>query len=590
MNNQMIGKLLQERYQIVQPLSAGVFGQTFIAVDMHHPEKPRYVVKQLKVNNYQSTFYFDHLRLRFLTETETLKHLGRHPQIPELITCFEENERFYLVQQFIPGESLAAELPTSPQSSGKWSEIDVIKFLEDALSILEFVHSQGFIHCDIKPENLIRRAIDARLVLIDFGSIQPIDFSIETELSIDQIPVTSLGYIPPEQFIGQTQPNSDLYSLGIIAIQAITGLAPLQLEIDAETNEIIWCDDDTQINDYLIAFLNQMIRYQHQERFQSAHEALWVLKHIEWENNPAEIQIAKSQLSYQTIEKTPQKPQPLLAGLRLGLLINSVLLGLGVYSLFNNSQAYSATETLYKAIAKYQSGDLQKAINLARSIPFDSNLYPEAQASIEEWQKQWQKDAEHYVLANKAFKESRWTDVLSHAPQVTVNSYWHAKIQPLVEQAKINIEAQTQALLAKAYAKAEERDFSTALYYLQQIPEESSAGAIVKQKLAEYNQKRQVRSGYYLYQAHNQASVGDFFGAIKLLERVPKDADVYAQARVKLQEYSQKLRLRNQQQELATLKTVPDIEVQNTPIDKHAVERRVFLQPQDYLQEVNIRN
>lgn len=55
MNNQMIGKLLQERYQIVQPLSAGVFGQTFIAVDMHHPEKPRYVVKQLKVNHYQST-------------------------------------------------------------------------------------------------------------------------------------------------------------------------------------------------------------------------------------------------------------------------------------------------------------------------------------------------------------------------------------------------------------------------------------------------------------------------------------------------------------------------------------------------------
>jgi hypothetical protein len=115
----------------------------------------------------------------------------------------------------------------------------------------------------------------------------------------------------------------------------------------------------------------------------------------------------------------------------------------------------------------------------------------------------------------------------------------------------------------------------------------SSAGAIVKQKLAEYNQKRQVRSGYYLYQAHNQASVGDFFGAIKLLERVPKDADVYAQARVKLQEYSQKLCLRNQQQELATLKT---LEMQNTPTNKHALERRVFLQPEDYLQEVNIRN
>ncbi|QJB43309.1 serine/threonine-protein kinase [Dolichospermum flos-aquae] len=585
MTNQMIGQVLQDRYQIVQPLSAGVFAQTFIAVDMYHPEKPRYVVKQLKVNHYQSTSYFDHLRLRFLTETETLKHLGRHPQIPELITYFEENERFYLVQQFIPGESLAAELPHDPESHGKWSQVDIIKFLEDALSILEFIHSQGFIHCDIKPENLIRRAIDARLVLIDFGSIQPVDSSIDTEFSIDQIPVTSLGYIPPEQFIGQTQPNSDLYSLGIIAIQAITGLSPLELEIDAETNEIIWCDHDTSINDYLVAFLNQMIRYQHQERFQSANEALWLLKHIEWDNNPAEIQIAESQLSDKTIETTDQKSQPLLAGLRLGLLINSVLLGLGVYSLFNNSQAYSATEILYKAIARYQSGDLQKAINLARSIPLNSNVYPEAQASIEEWQNQWQKDAKHYVLTEKALKERRWTDVLYHAHKVPINSYWKSKIQPLVAQAKLNIEAQTQSLLAKAYAKAEERDFSTALYYLQQIPEESSAGAMVKQKLAEYNQKRQVRSGYYLYQAHNQASIGNFFAAIKLLERVPKDAEVYAQARVKLEEYSHKLRLRNQQQELAILKTVPLAERQNTPI-----QRRVSLQPEDYLQEVNIRN
>jgi serine/threonine protein kinase len=583
MNNQMIGKVLQERYQIVQPLSAGVFGQTFIAVDMHHPEKPRYVVKQLKVNNYQSTSYFDYLRLRFLTETETLKHLGCHPQIPELITCFEENERFYLVQEFIPGESLAAELPNDPHSPGRWSQADIIKFLEDALSILEFVHSQGFIHCDIKPENLIRRAIDARLVLIDFGSIQPIDFSIQTELSIDEIPVTSLGYIPPEQFIGQAQPNSDLYSLGIIAIQAITGLSPLQLEIDAENNEIVWCDDDTPINDYLVAFLSQMIRYQHQERFQSANEALWVLKNIEWENQSTEISTAEAQL-YKTIESTTKESQPLLAGMRLGLLINSVLIGLGVYSLFNNSQAYSATETLYKAIEKYQSGDLKKAINLAQSIPNHSNVYPEAQASIEEWQNQWQKDSQHYILAEQALKERRWTDVLYHAPKVPTNSYWQAKIQPLVKEAKVNIEEQTQALLAKAYAKAEERDFSTALYYLQQIPEESSAGIKVKQKLSEYHQKRQVRSGFYLYQAYNQASVGDFFGAIKLLERVPRDSEVYSQAKIKIQEYSQKLRLRNQQQELAALKTVP------ISARKTTIQQKVSLQSDHYLQEVNIRN
>ena len=583
MNKQMIGTVLQDRYQIVQPLSAGVFGQTYISVDRYHPQRHRYVIKQLKVNNYQSTSYFDYLRLRFLTETETLKNLGRHSQIPELITCFEENERFYLVQEFIPGKSLAAELPNKPKSPGKWSQADIIKFLEDVLCILDFVHSQGFIHCDIKPENLIRRAIDGRLVLINFGSIQPIDFSLKTELSIDQIPVTPLGYIPPEQFIGQTQPNSDIYSLGIIAIQAITGLSPLQLEIDPENNEIVWCDDDTPIHDYLVAFLSQMIRYKYQERFQSAHEALWVLKNIPWETQPTEIPITETPL-YQSIESTTNELQPLLAGMRLGLLINSVLIGVGAYSLFNSSQAYSATETLYKAIENYQLGDLKQAINLAQSIPNYSNVYPEAQASIKQWQKQWDKDSQHYFLAEQALKQGRWREVLYHIPKVPANSYWRAKIQSLVEEAKTNIEEQTQDLLTKAYAKAEERDFTTALYYLKQIPEESSAGRIVKQKLSEYNQKGQVRSRYYLYQAYNQASIGDFFGAIKLLDKVPQDSPMYPQARKKIQEYSEKIRLRNQQQELANLKPV------TISSKKTTVQTKGYLPADDYLREINIRH
>jgi hypothetical protein len=371
--------------------------------------------------------------------------------------------------------------------------------------------------------------------------------------------------------------------LGIIAIQAITGLSPLQLELDPEHNEIVWCDDDTPIHDYLLAFLSQMIRYKYQERFQSAHEALWVLKNIPWETHPAEIPITETPL-YKSIESTTNESQPLLAGIRLGLLINSVLIGVGVYSLFNNSQAYSATETLYKAIENYQLGDLKQAINLAQSIPNHSNVYPEAQAAIEQWQKQWDKDSQHYFLAEQALKERRWTEVLYHSPKVPANSYWQAKIQSLVEEAKTNIEEQTQALLTKAYAKAEERDFAMALYYLKQIPEESSAGRIVKQKLSEYNQKRQVRSRYYLYQAHNQASVGDFFGAIKLLDRVPQDSPIYPQARKKIQEYSQKVRLRNQQQELANLKPVTISSKKNT------VQTKGYLAADNYLREVNIRH
>ncbi|QIR35572.1 serine/threonine protein kinase [Tolypothrix sp. PCC 7910] len=562
MIHHMIGKVLQRRYQIVQSLGAGVFGQTYIAVDIDYPENPKCVVKQLKVSNSQPS-YLDDLRLRFLTETETLKRLECHDQIPQLIACFEENERFYLVQEFIEGHSLTEELPINKKCGDIWSETQVVDFLEDVLGILDFVHSQGVIHCDIKPENLIRRAADGKLVLIDFGSIQPVDFGEDTELPIQNVPVTSLGYIPPEQFIGQTQPNSDIYSLGIIAIQALTGMAPLQFKLDPYTNEIIWHTPQTQVNDYLAAILSQMIRYDYEDRFQSAGEVLQIIQEMRWENELPQLEALYSlslppeEPSNSNIVETPVPPQksaPLLTGMRVGIAANSVLLGLGVYSLFTTSPAYSEKETLYKATEEYQSGDLDEAIALVKSIPTQSKIYPEAQATVDEWQQQWQVAAEQYQFAETAFQAGRWSDVLVIAPKVPDILYWQSKTDKLVQQAQVNIEAQTQDLLAKAYKSANNRDFSTAISYLRQIPKESSAGAIVQQKLAEYDKKQQIRATYFLQKAYNKASAGQFDDAVKFLHKVPKNTTVYAQAQMKLNEYAQKQRLRGPSSKVAVSK------------------------------------
>jgi serine/threonine protein kinase len=582
----MIGKVLQARYQIVQSLGAGVFGQTYVAVDRDYPENPKCVIKQLKSNSF-SPSYLDTLRLCFLTETATLHLLGSHPQIPKLITCFEEHERFYLVQEFVEGHSLTAELPINQYWGCLWNESEVVELLEDILGILEFIHSQGFIHCDIKPENLIRRTIDGKLVLIDFGSIQSVDLGLDGELPIYRIPVTSLGYIPPEQFIGQTQPNSDIYALGMIAIQALTGLEPLQLKADTDTNEIIWRSQDTPVNDYLAAVLSQMIRYDFQDRFQSATEVLRVLKQMTRETQIPPITetrfdaypkvgVASDHASQHLMS---EKASPLLTSMKLGLAANSLLMGLGVYSLVNNSPAYSETETLYKATEKYQAGDLQKALALAKSIPNHSNIYPEAQAVIEEWQHQWQFAAEQYFIAEQALDEGRWSDVLSVAPQVPDILYWQSKVDKLVQQAQVNMEVQTQDLLTKAYEKAIAREFSTAIEYLRQIPQGSSAGALVQQKLAEYNQKRQIRAAYFLHNANKKASMGDFHGAVQFLRKIPQDTSVYAQAQEKLNEYTQKQRLKSQGQNIAFNSFVPTnstTRVENFQIEHH-------------LQEVNIR-
>lgn len=608
----MIGKILQGRYQVVQTLGAGVFGETYVGVDIENPENPKCVVKQLKVISFQPS-YLQTLRLRFLTETETLKHLGHHEQIPELLSCFEEHERFYLVQEFVEGHPLTAELPIDPNLGYLWSESEVIQFLQDVLSILDFVHSEGVIHCDVKPENLIRRAYDGKLVLIDFGSIQPIDFEIvDMVLPLDQIPVTSLGYIPPEQFVGQTQPNSDIYALGMIAIQAFTGLTPLQLKVDPQTNEIMWRFQNTPVSDYLAAVITQMIRYDYKERFKSAGEVLRSLQQMPLESQRSQTIDVDYTIFLEQGEKThpkhklntnrrhPVSPNssPLLTGMKVGLAANSLVMGFGVYSIIHNTPVYSETEKLYKATEEFQGGDLDGAIALAKSIPLNSNIYPDAQASIDEWQKQWDIAAQQYNAAQQAFNERRWADVVRAGSQVPDILHWQSQTDKLVQQAQANLEAQSKDLLAQAYEKASLKDFSGALDYLSQIPEESSAGTIVQQKLAEYNQKKQIRAAYLLQKAYNKAAERDFDAAVQFLQQVPKDTPVSATAQAKLIEYSQKQRVvqvegekivQVEGEKIASSKAPASVNMNQPFISNSSATNIKSFDLGNQLQEVNIR-
>lgn len=605
MANHMIGKVLQGRYQVVQSLGAGVFGETYVAVDIKNSENPKCVIKQLKVTSTQPS-YLQILRMRFLTETETLKHLRNHQQIPRLICCFEEYERFYLVQEFIEGHAVTAELPIDANLGYVWNESEVIHFLQDVLGILNFIHSQGVIHCDIKPENLIRRASDGKLVLIDFGSIQPIDFNSDAVLPIYIIPVTSLGYMPPEQFIGQTQPNSDIYALGMIAIQALTGQTPLQLKVDPNTKELLWRSNNTLVSDYLAAVISQMIRYNYKERFQSAADVMRAIQEMPLEIRrphtmslenavfPDSTQISrqKGKTIVNPDSGTHKKLSPLLTGMKVGLAANSLVMGFGVYSIVSHSPAYSETEALYKATEEYQDGDLQGAIALAKSIPSTSNVYPEAQASIEEWQNQWQIASETYNTAEQAYQEGRWSEAIRVLSQMPDNLYWQSKTDTLIEQARAKVEKETKELLAKAYEKAALKDFSTALNYLRQIPEESSAGAIVRQKLAEYNRKKSIRASYLLQKAYNKAADRDFESAVKYLEQVPKDTPVYATAQVKLLEYIQKQRLQaeaQQAQKIASSKLATSDNITQSITNNSSAKNIKSLELGSELREVNIR-
>lgn len=279
--NTMLGKLLEGRYQVMQILSAGGFCQTYLAKDTSFADHPICVVKHLKPASNSNSLQT--LRWLFTGEAQALKKLGNHDRIPQLLDHFEENQEFYLVQEFVQGHTLSAEMPPGQ----RWRESQVFQLLQEILDIIQFIHSHGLIHRDIKPSNLLRRQQDNKFVLIDFGSVKQAwsqvitlqgqkihTFAIGLPATIT---VGTPGYMPTEQERGKPRPNTDIYALGMVCIQALTGLHPTQLVEDPNTCEIIW-QQHCYVSAGLADILNKMIRYNFKDRYQSAAEVLEALQ------------------------------------------------------------------------------------------------------------------------------------------------------------------------------------------------------------------------------------------------------------------------------------------------------------------------
>lgn len=285
----MIGSLLDQRYQVVELLGKGGFGHTYTAQDTRRPGNPTCVVKHLKPATHDPDFLQTARRL-FSREAEALEKLGNHDQIPRLLAYFEENEEFFLVQEYIDGHPLSVEM----LSGNRWEESQVIQLLYEILPVLDFIHNNNVIHRDLKPQNIIRRHSDNKLVLVDFGAVKQVQMyslmSPEQQFK-NQTIIGTPGYMPSEQAQGRPRPNSDIYALGIIAIQAVTGLSPKQLAEDLTSGEIIW-RQYAQINDQLADIISKMVRRYYKYRFHFADEALEALASITHPNTPTAIAAA----------------------------------------------------------------------------------------------------------------------------------------------------------------------------------------------------------------------------------------------------------------------------------------------------------
>lgn len=265
--------LLRDRYRVIKALGQGGFGATFLAKDESLPGEPCCVIKQLRPTT-SGAHLLQMARELFEREARTLGKIGNHPQVPMLLAYFEDNQQFYLVQEYISGWTLQQEV----RKSGPFSEAGVKQFLSEILPLLQYIHSQQVIHRDIKPANLIRREQDKKLVLIDFGAVKN---QVNSTVNSDQTALTNFaigtpGFAPPEQMALRPVYASDIYAVGVTCIYLLTGKSPKDLDYNPATGEMIW-RKNVQISEHLAEVLKKMLEASVRHRYQASGDILRAL-------------------------------------------------------------------------------------------------------------------------------------------------------------------------------------------------------------------------------------------------------------------------------------------------------------------------
>lgn len=258
--------LLGDRYRLLRPISEGGFGATFLAVDEALPARDRCVVKQF-LPQLQGRNYAEKAAALFQEEADRLAELGDHPQIPKLLDRLAQAGFQYLVQDFIDGPTLEQILA----EQGPFRESQIWAVLKALLPVLDFVHGFRVIHRDVKPANIIRRASDRRLFLVDFGASK---YATGTALARTGTVIGSAGYAAPEQALGKAVFASDLYSLGVTCVHLLTGLHPFDLYSVGEDAWVWQSYVSPPVSDRLSRVLNTLLARPITQRYATASEVM----------------------------------------------------------------------------------------------------------------------------------------------------------------------------------------------------------------------------------------------------------------------------------------------------------------------------
>lgn len=329
----MLGTTIHSHYKIVKFLGIGRSGTAYLAEDLDLPECPPCLVKNF--HDSDSTLAAKPLLHKlFELQGSILHKVGQHPRIPTLIAKFEENGNRYFVREYIDGDLLSQEI----SRGSTWTQIQVFDFIIDLMEILSFVHKFKYIHQDINPRNIIRRKDNGRFSLIGFSSVKNVEsvwhnIPEHPESNIN-VAIGTPGYTPYEQEQNASQFNSDIYAVGVIAIQALTNEFPI--DRNPRSYELKW-RDGVNINLRLMNIIDKMVRPDYRNRYQSVQE---VLKDLQ--------SFALTQIPPSRFDKL--KPHLIFSGTAFTLL-----LGFGAVKLFSASAEKPIAEPLVAVVTSSPS-------------------------------------------------------------------------------------------------------------------------------------------------------------------------------------------------------------------------------------------
>ena len=280
------GGVIANRYLVQSILEEGEFGCTYLTVDSYRFYE-LCVLKEFNPTFVAKNSYLKKKLHHLLKQEAEAFYQLEHSQKNKFLAFFWEKGRFFLVQEYIKGQSYLQLLQQRIQQGQTFTETEIISWLTNLLPLLEYIHKRDIIHRDISPQNIVQSSDRHLPILINFGfgkqsvsllkkEYQNLPNSVDSfssSLKVSKNFANQIDYAPYEQIkLGLAFPCSDLYALGVTTVVLLTGKQP-NLLIDKNTLEWRW-SSHTRVSSSFKRIINKLLAYNPRHRYQSAREVL----------------------------------------------------------------------------------------------------------------------------------------------------------------------------------------------------------------------------------------------------------------------------------------------------------------------------